>query len=138
MLPLGNFAPVGVMGDISAMVRQAKAPACYDRTKEGLVLGWAGGYNDGEPKVRDRKFPMMYLSDSADLSFKQGLMAPPSLGWVAAKDLRPFDIGDPACQNTKGFKNAQSFLRRVSARSKSSNMPTAGPSAAGESDGASG
>jgi len=120
MLPLGSFETVGVVGNISNMDKQEKAPACYHRSGDGRILRWASGYEDGGPRVRERKFPVMYFEESANLSFQDdhsnhSLVVPPSLGWVAAKHLRPLDINDPECQNrTRGFKNAQILLRRAS------------------------
>ncbi|KAK0631219.1 hypothetical protein B0T14DRAFT_559040 [Immersiella caudata] len=113
MLPLGSFETVGVVGNIADMDRQGKAPKCYGRRGE-RILGWASGYEDGGPKIRERKFPMMYLEESAHLVFRDNLVMPPSLGWVMAKDLRPFDVSDPECQRTKGYEAAQMLLRRAS------------------------
>lgn len=110
MLPLGSFGSVGVVGEISNMLgQQRKAPRCYGRSGE-RIIPWASGYEDGGPKFRERRFPMMYLEESPELSFKDGLVVPPSLGWVEAKHLRPFDVNDPECRRTKGFSNAQAFL----------------------------
>ncbi|KAK0754424.1 hypothetical protein B0T18DRAFT_424814 [Schizothecium vesticola] len=111
MLPLGSFGSVGVVGKISNMLlgQQKKAPRCYDRSGE-RIIPWASGYEDGGPKFRERRFPMMYFEESAELSFKGGLVVPPSLGWVEAKHLRPFDVDDPECRLTKGFSNARAFL----------------------------
>ncbi|KAK0714045.1 hypothetical protein B0T26DRAFT_719397 [Lasiosphaeria miniovina] len=131
LLPLDSFETVGVVGDISNIDQQKKAPKCYRRSAE-RILGWASGYEDGGPKSRERKFPMMYFEGSADLSFRGSLVIPPSLGWVAAKNLRPFD---PECQRTKGSNNAQTFLERA----RMSNAITAGGTSAGkESDRGSG
>ena len=134
MLPLGSFGTVGVVGDISNIDQQDKAPICYRRSGE-RILRWASGYEDGGPKFRGRKFPMMYFEDSVDLSFEDNLVIPPSLGWVAAKNLRPFDVVDPECQRTRGFKNAQIWLGR--ARILSATM-LGGTSAGEESDKSSG
>lgn len=136
MLPLGSFATVGVLGDIDGMDCLKAAPKCYRRSK-GHISGWADGYEDGGPKVRERRFPIMYLEESASLSFQDGLVIPPSLGWVAAKDLRSLDVSDPECwRRTRGFHNAEIFLRR--ARTPSTMMTTGGASAGGEGDSGSG
>ena len=137
MLPLGSFAAVGVVGDIDSMDRLKAAPKCYRRSK-GHISGWADGYEDGGPKVRERRFPMMYIEESASLSFPGGLVDPPSLGWVAAKDLRPFDVSDPECRrSTRGFHNAEIFLRRARTLSTTTRT-TGGPSEGGEIDSGSG
>jgi len=49
MLPLDSFETVGVVVNISNM------------DNDGRILGWASGYEDGGPRVWQRKFPVMYL-----------------------------------------------------------------------------
>lgn len=128
MLPLGNFGTVGVVGGISNIDRQRKAPKCYRRSG-ARILGWASGYEDGGPKSRERMFPMLYFEDTRDLAFEGSLVVPPSLGWVAAKDLRPFDVDDPECRRTNGFRNSQ-----LLERARMSSTTTGNISAGGESD----
>jgi len=137
MLPLGSFAAAGVVGDIDSMDCLKAAPKCYRRSK-GHISGWADGYEDGGPKVRERRFPMMYIEESVSLSFQGDLVKPPSLGWVAAKDLRPFDVSDPECrQRTRGFHNAEIFLRRATTTTTGGDS-VGGDNVGGESDSDSG
>ncbi|KAK1751293.1 hypothetical protein QBC47DRAFT_80587 [Echria macrotheca] len=111
LLPLGSFGSVGVAGDIHKMDHDSKAPKCYRRTTGGRILGWADGYADGGARVRDRSFPVMWL-DRPMITLGR-LVIPPSLGWVKAKDLRPFDTDDEECQNMRGHANVLELFRLV-------------------------
>lgn len=113
VLPMGNFQSAGVTGGVAQM---GKMPDCY----VGEEGEWAAGYQDGGLLVRDRQFPVMYFDEGEQPSYQLGLLLPASsLGWAKAKDLRPFDLGDPACQRIKGYKHAlyhlQSLERRAGA-----------------------
>ncbi|KAI3567877.1 hypothetical protein IWW34DRAFT_676719 [Fusarium oxysporum f. sp. albedinis] len=82
LLPMQDLQSIGISGSMESLGLAEVLPACYDN--KGGNLFWAEGYNDGEPLVAEREFPVMYF-DGQDFPAKS------AVGWVAAKDLRDFD-----------------------------------------------
>ncbi|KAI1204323.1 uncharacterized protein F4807DRAFT_337277 [Annulohypoxylon truncatum] len=59
--------------------KKAKPPNCYTYDSR-KITGWAPGYEDGGPKVRFRKFPVMFFDESQ------------TVGWFPARDLMKFPL----------------------------------------------
>ncbi|KAL7622668.1 hypothetical protein AAE478_008182 [Parahypoxylon ruwenzoriense] len=68
-----NLASTGLLE------KYAHPPSCYIYGPNKIV-GWAPGYEDGGPKVRLRKFPVMFF-DSLQ-----------TVAWILAQDLRKFPL----------------------------------------------
>jgi hypothetical protein len=76
ILPWGNLAPAGLQGtlaDTGLFSEQADAPEppkCYEYDRvDGRITGirgWASGFEDGGPLVRNREFPVLCV-DNPDL-----------------------------------------------------------------------
>ncbi|KAJ4244199.1 hypothetical protein NW762_014580 [Fusarium torreyae] len=82
LLPMEDLPSVGIPGSIESLGLADALPKCYCN-KRGSVT-WAEGYGDGEFLVAEREFPVMYF-DGQDFPTKS------DVGWVSARDLRPFD-----------------------------------------------
>jgi len=57
-----NLASTGLLK------KEASPPKCYiygssavGDSRRSAIVGWAPGYEDGGPKVNERKFPVMFL-----------------------------------------------------------------------------
>ncbi|KAI1088425.1 hypothetical protein F5B19DRAFT_427836 [Rostrohypoxylon terebratum] len=59
--------------------RKSKPPKCYIYESH-RIAGWAPGYEDGGPKVRLRRFPVMFFDESQ------------TVGWLPAQDLMKFPL----------------------------------------------
>jgi hypothetical protein len=84
VLPLHNLQDAGISGSIESFGLAEVVPACYDYDSSTGSCAWQKGYGDREELVTGREFPVMYF-DGQDFPAKS------AVGWVAAKDLRPFD-----------------------------------------------
>jgi hypothetical protein len=58
----------GNLASTSLLRKGASRPKCYDygdsavgNSTDSAIVGWARGYEDGGPKVNERKFPVMFL-----------------------------------------------------------------------------
>ncbi|KAK5625932.1 hypothetical protein RRF57_001648 [Xylaria bambusicola] len=75
-----NLAGTGLLDK-----RRSKVPRCYvykdiDSVTNGAIIGWSQGFEDGGPKVKLRKFPVMFFDNHSNVS------------WVAAKTLSKFPL----------------------------------------------
>ncbi|RSL47965.1 hypothetical protein CEP54_013137 [Fusarium duplospermum] len=86
VLPLQNLQQVGLDGTLDTFGLAETLPVCYKHDKSRGSLSWRVGYKDGEDKVSQREFPVMYF-DGHDIPDKC------TFGWMPANDLRPFDAG---------------------------------------------
>ncbi|KAI0395543.1 hypothetical protein F5Y17DRAFT_423378 [Xylariaceae sp. FL0594] len=78
----GNLASTGLLG------KEASPPKCYIYGKSaasqgGAIIGWAQGYEDGGPKVNQRRFPVMFFDSTQSAS------------WVSVSSLSEFPLFDP-------------------------------------------
>ncbi|KAL5592257.1 hypothetical protein FOBRF1_013283 [Fusarium oxysporum] len=80
-----DLESVGVSGSIESLGLAEVLPRCYCDKQDGF--SWAEGFNDGEPLVMEREFPVMYF-DGQDFPAKS------AVGWVSARDLRQFDANN--------------------------------------------
>ncbi|GAB1319502.1 hypothetical protein MFIFM68171_09712 [Madurella fahalii] len=98
--PWGSLAPVGLEGTLvdTGIFNEGQdmpePPKCYtyDRVDGRIirVKGWASGYEDGGPFVRQREIPVLCV-DNADFHLW-------SLGWAWASDLSPLNFHDPGSE----------------------------------------
>ena len=111
MLPLGGyFADFGVQGHFDDALR-ADTPRCFKRGQDGELLfvngtlEWADGYQDGQPRVSERKYPVMFFNK------------PPAwLKWVRARELKPYDLEDPEIHRKSGSRRAKTHYELLQAR----------------------
>lgn len=68
--------------DATGLLKQkSKPPKCYNYDSHShKIKGWAPGYEDGGPKVRLRKFPVMFFDELQ------------TVGWFPARDLMKFPL----------------------------------------------
>ncbi|SCO92555.1 uncharacterized protein FRV6_16683 [Fusarium oxysporum] len=85
ILPMQDLESVGISGSIESLGLAEVLPRCYCDKQDGF--SWAEGFNDGEPLVMQREFPVMYF-DGQDFPAKS------AVGWVSARDLRQFDANN--------------------------------------------
>ncbi|KAH7189928.1 hypothetical protein DER44DRAFT_121668 [Fusarium oxysporum] len=85
LLPMQDLESVGISGSIESLGLAEVLPRCYCDKQDGF--SWAEGFNDGEPLVMEREFPVMYF-DGQDFPAKS------AVGWVSARDLRQFDVNN--------------------------------------------
>ncbi|KAG7423648.1 hypothetical protein BFJ63_vAg16485 [Fusarium oxysporum f. sp. narcissi] len=85
LLPMQDLESVGISGSIESLGLAEVLPRCYCDKQDGF--SWAEGFNDGEPLVMEREFPVMYF-DGQDFPAKS------AVGWVSARDLRQFDANN--------------------------------------------
>ncbi|KAK2468212.1 hypothetical protein H9L39_19858 [Fusarium oxysporum f. sp. albedinis] len=85
LLPMQDLESVGISGSIESLGLAEVLPRCYCNKQDGFP--WAEGFNDGEPLVMEREFPVMYF-DGQDFPAKS------AVGWVSARDLRQFDANN--------------------------------------------
>lgn len=107
ILPRGDWHSIGVSGHLSrsklAAFGERKShciPACYEvsisselkrQDRRAEIRGWAKGYEAGGERVRDRKFPVLFIEHGLYVpSPEQPFLLPtiPILGWMEAKHLR--------------------------------------------------
>ncbi|KAI5456254.1 hypothetical protein BGZ63DRAFT_397097 [Mariannaea sp. PMI_226] len=99
LLPMQDLQSVGISGSIESLGLAEVLPRCY--CAEQGNFSWAEGYNDGEPLIMEREFPVMYF-DGQDFPAKS------AVGWVSARDLRQFDANNknslvPHIQSVRKF-----------------------------------
>ncbi|KAM5358398.1 hypothetical protein ACJZ2D_015328 [Fusarium nematophilum] len=87
VLPMQDLEEAGVSGTIETLRLAEIMPLCYEYDKPTKRYVWREGYNEGQDLVTEREFPVMYF-DGQDFPTKS------AVGWVAARDLRGFDIKD--------------------------------------------
>ncbi|KAJ4256280.1 hypothetical protein NW762_009360 [Fusarium torreyae] len=84
VLPMQDLETVGVPGSIDSLGLAEHLPSCYRHNKTKGTYSWAKRYQDGQPMVLDRMFPVIYF-DGRDFPARS------ALGWISARDLRKFD-----------------------------------------------
>lgn len=65
--------------DTGLLKKNAQPPNCYIYDSN-RIIDWAPGYEDGGPKVRLRKFPVMFFDESQ------------TVAWIPARDLTEFPL----------------------------------------------
>ncbi|EXA30297.1 hypothetical protein FOVG_18294 [Fusarium oxysporum f. sp. pisi HDV247] len=103
LLPMQDLESVGISGSIESLGLAEVLPRCYCDKQDGF--SWAEGFNDGEPLVMEREFPVMYF-DGQDFPAKS------AVGWVSARNLRQFDANNknslvPHIQSVRKFLKTQ-------------------------------
>ena len=103
-----SFADVGLEGCLEDGQYLRNVPVeCYRTSPAGRITGWQNGYEHGEKRVGDRKYPIMYFNDV-------GYLLKHSLVWRAATELREYDYETHASE----VGVIPSDLSRVLARRK--------------------
>ncbi|KAI1276963.1 hypothetical protein F5Y07DRAFT_364618 [Xylaria sp. FL0933] len=69
--------------------KQSNVPSCYiykdpESATNAAIAGWSPGFEDGGPKVTQRKFPVMFFDEDSNVS------------WVSARSLSRFPLYEPA------------------------------------------
>ncbi|KAI1348552.1 hypothetical protein F5Y01DRAFT_212530 [Xylaria sp. FL0043] len=69
--------------------KQSNVPSCYiykdpESATNAAIAGWSPGFEDGGPKVNQRKFPVMFFDEDSNVS------------WVSARSLSRFPLYEPA------------------------------------------
>lgn len=116
VLPIGKFESVTLRGSILETGLVKHIPVCYrsdSRTK--AIMGWAQDYQNGGPKVKNRKFPVMYFDEGLEIPSKGELTIPDKnlLSWVSAKNLMSLDLQDPESRLVQGFQSALDYVARL-------------------------
>ncbi|KAH7129939.1 hypothetical protein B0J13DRAFT_645008 [Dactylonectria estremocensis] len=108
VLPQERLDNVGVSDTLEDLGLIATVPKCYRYDQRMKKLKWRGPYEDGQPLVAKRQFPVMYFDG---LKFPEKC----SVGWVAAADLRVLDIDASKASLIPNHKSMRAFLRKRAA-----------------------
>lgn len=105
LLPHCHLDNVGVPDTVESLGLTVDVPACYVYNHSTKEFSWREGYEDGGLLVTKREFPVMYFD---------GLKFPEksAVGWVAAEDLKAFDVNGSNSSLVPHSKSARSFLRK--------------------------
>ncbi|KAJ4171611.1 hypothetical protein NW754_013382 [Fusarium falciforme] len=108
ILPIIDLERVGVSGSLDSLGLAEILPICYD---QGTLTGertWRDAYKKGQPLVTEREFPAIYF---------EGRSFPDKspVGWVAAKDLRKFDVATVANHLVPQIQMVRKFLKERAA-----------------------
>ncbi|KAH8659671.1 hypothetical protein BGZ61DRAFT_284168, partial [Ilyonectria robusta] len=108
LLPQDRLDNVGVPDTLEGLGLMDHVPKCYVYDQRMKKFKWQEAYENGGPLVAKREFPVMYFD---------GLKFPErsSVGWVAAGDLRTFDVKGSNSSLVPYFKSVQDFLRNHAA-----------------------
>ncbi|KAH6876824.1 hypothetical protein B0T10DRAFT_448125 [Thelonectria olida] len=110
-LPMQNMDYVGICGSIESMGLLEHLPECYAYDPQTKTFSWKQGYEDGEPRVSRREFPVMYF-DGSPFPSKS------AVGWVAGGDLQVYD---ESTQPLVAYnEQVQQFLDRMNSITESS------------------
>ena len=102
VLPTDDFAKVGVRGTFDSCTLAKKIPRCYTRRSVDGRLGWAEGFEDGGPKVQERRFPVRYFNEEEHVE------------WVSAEALKSCDLDDlEKCRGVCGAEAAREFYPKL-------------------------
>ncbi|KAL6365923.1 hypothetical protein LRP88_00506 [Fusarium phalaenopsidis] len=109
LLPMTDFERVGVSGSLDSLGLAEILPICYDQDSLTGERTWRDGYKNGQPLVTEREFPAIYFEGRAfpDKS---------PVGWVAAKDLRKFDVATAASHLVPQIQMVRKFLKERAAK----------------------
>lgn len=100
---------VGVSGSLDSLGLAEILPICYDQDSLTGEHTWRDGYKDGKPLVTEREFSAMYF---------EGRTFPDKspVGWVAAKDLRRFDVAAAVSRLVPQIQMVRKFLKERAAK----------------------
>ncbi|KAI8652269.1 hypothetical protein NCS57_01290000 [Fusarium keratoplasticum] len=109
LLPMTDLERVGVSGSLDSLGLAEILPICYDQDSLTGEHTWRDGYKDGQPFVTEREFPAMYF---------EGRTFPDKspVGWVAAKDLRRFDVAAAASRLVPQIQMVRKFIKERAAK----------------------
>ncbi|KAK5659005.1 hypothetical protein OQA88_1092 [Cercophora sp. LCS_1] len=100
VVPGSDFTPYHIKGRILNTGLMAEMPPCT-RFYMGK-LEWADGYQDGQEKVGERQYPIMWFDEEMKIS-KRGVYDPNGqLDWVYGRDLAEFDPEDLSAHDAIG------------------------------------
>ncbi|UPK95944.1 hypothetical protein LCI18_006879 [Fusarium solani-melongenae] len=103
LLPMTDLEQVGVSGSLDSLGLAEILPICYDQDTLTGERTWRDGYKNGQALVTEREFPAMYF---------EGRVFPDKspVGWVAAKDLRKFDVATGTSHLVPQIQMVRKFL----------------------------
>ncbi|TGJ81629.1 hypothetical protein E0Z10_g7108 [Xylaria hypoxylon] len=89
--------------------QESSLPSCYvykytEGSTNSAIVGWSTGFEDGGPRVKDRKFPVMFFDRNVKFSW----------GWVSAKSLSEFPLykPDPPKKEDDPFNSARRWIAK--------------------------
>ncbi|KAI1770238.1 hypothetical protein F4818DRAFT_433885 [Hypoxylon cercidicola] len=114
VLPRGDFDEIGISRSIHDTDLR-KIPPCYWYNEQDMsIIGWQKDYDDGGPKVNERKFPCMVFKDDTEIPLEgKFTAADQSFKWISAEAFRSFDLPANASRFIKGWKTANKFSERL-------------------------
>lgn len=140
VLPRDSWHHLGISGRLpttqlarSEGKKRTRVPSCYEhheargklkRTCPGSVKirGWAPGYEDGGARVKDRKFPVLFLEQELQIPhyWHMPFELPPTevLAWVKARHLRPRNFQHKDSENTESLQTSMQVAKQFEARVK--------------------
>ncbi|KAM4062530.1 hypothetical protein HRG_011250 [Hirsutella rhossiliensis] len=110
LLPTDNLHDVGLPITIEALGLTKNVPHCYEYDREEKSFRWRKEYEGGGRLFAERQYPIIFF-DCLDFPERS------SVGWVAARDLRSFDLMDANID--KRIKHVGQVRQFVNEREKS-------------------
>ncbi|KAM4061610.1 hypothetical protein HRG_013244 [Hirsutella rhossiliensis] len=110
LLPTDNLHDVGLPITIEALGLTKNVPHCYEYDREEKSFRWRKEYEGGGRLFAERQYPIIFF-DCLDFPERS------SVGWVAARDLRSFDLMDANID--KRIKHVGRVRQFVNEREKS-------------------
>ncbi|XP_044715207.1 uncharacterized protein HRG_11184 [Hirsutella rhossiliensis] len=110
LLPTDNLHDVGLPITIEALGLTKNVPHCYEYDREEKSFRWRKEYEGGGRLFAERQYPIIFF-DGLDFPERS------SVGWVAARDLRSFDLMDANID--KRIKHVGRVRQFVNEREKS-------------------
>ncbi|KAI0417823.1 hypothetical protein F5X98DRAFT_134377 [Xylaria grammica] len=98
-----NLAATGLLDE------ESTPPGCYvykytDDSTNAAIIGWSSGFEDGGPRVEERRFPVMFFEKNSKTSW----------GWIFAKSLSKFPLYtlDPPKKEDDPFNVARRWVAK--------------------------
>ncbi|KLU91761.1 hypothetical protein MAPG_10710 [Magnaporthiopsis poae ATCC 64411] len=107
VLPTG---PLGLVGTSKTLADTKLAEGCITaryrfNPQSRQILGWAVGFEDGGPRISERRFPIMYSKGDHYSPSGGSIPETPrdsSLGWKDAQSLEPLELRDTDDRSVTG------------------------------------
>ncbi|RTE82393.1 hypothetical protein BHE90_003104 [Fusarium euwallaceae] len=104
LLPMTNLEQAGIPGTLESLGLADALPSCYEKDEVTGEYTWAEGYKNWQPHVAEREFPVMY--------FDKRFPVNSPVGWVAAEELREFNVATATFALVPHLRIIRKFLRK--------------------------
>lgn len=117
LLPIGDFGAIGISKSLYDTSLRRSIPSCYIYNKTiKEILGWEKDYDDGGPRVMDRKFPVMSFDGIARDQIRldgEFHAIEAKYAWVSARSIRTLEFDATVSRMIPGYASAKRFSTRL-------------------------